>query len=188
MIELRPLEREDLETVRLWRNDVPETLRTPFDLNSVMQADYFDRVICNRESRTRYWGLWGDGIPREVDTERRIPMGFAGYGGIENIAWENRSGEISLLIGPDYRRQGMGSEAAELILEMAFARLNLYVVHGECYHSSPAVRFWERIVEKHNGFSVDLPDRKYYAGRYWDSLYFSIKRPSIEDVGILGVE
>ncbi len=99
-MELRPLTEENMEQVRIWRHEVPETLRTSYMLTKEMQQDYYRNVICNRNSTTRYWGLYGD--CGDLQPEKECPH-FFGYGGIENISWENRNGEMSLLIAPQWR-------------------------------------------------------------------------------------
>lgn len=182
---LRPLSLSDMEAIRQWRNEVPETLRTPFELTAEQQEDWYRNVICDRRSTTRYWGIWNvvdlTGQKREFKEPSyylfkqgaEADWRLIGYGGIENIQWENRLGEISLLIAPEQRGNGLGAAAVEEILRRAFGRLNLYGVWGECYTCSSAVRFWERQVKKWGGSSVVLPGhRKYWQGNYWPSLYF----------------
>ena len=189
-MELRSLSAEDMEQVRIWRLGCPESLRTPYMLTREMQADYYRDVICNRESTTRYWGLWVGGTKREqhggeffagdylpaCTTEHPCDI-LIGYGGIENISWENGSGEISLLIGPDYRGKGYGKEAVGLFLDQAFNMWNLHTVHGECYECANW-GFWARMCDRYGyageEWSVRLPDTKRYAGRWWDSYYFTL--------------
>jgi RimJ/RimL family protein N-acetyltransferase len=189
-MKLKPLSLENMETVREWRLDAPETLRTPYDLTREMQEDYYRDEICNRDSRTRYWGLWGDidkvDVTTITDTEPTYAMVtgkdvFIGYGGIENIEWENSRGEISLLIGPDYRKQGYGTKAVEAILFKAFHFLGLRNVHGECYKSTPAIGFWEMLVARYNGISMYFPETKFYDGVYFDSCLFNFNRNAWED-------
>ena len=204
-MKLKVLSSEDMETVREWRSEVPETLRTPYELTYEMQQDYYQNVISNRESKTRYWGIW-----EQVNTERhakcprcgnpitwhsdaggsflrcpccshKFPMPgeqtlyntFIGYGGIENIEWENGRGEISLLIGPDYRRKGYGAQAVEAILDKAFNYLRLPNVHGECYYISPAVPFWKNLVKQYGGYGIDFPGTKLYGGTIYASYLFN---------------
>ncbi len=159
---LAPLSIDDMETIRRWRNAVPETLRTPYMLTREMQDDYYRTVICDRRGTTRYWGLIRDNV-------------FLGYGGIENIHSENRNGEMSLLIAPDERGKGYGAEAVELILEQAFYRLNLEHIYGECYMCGPYL-FWEKMVAKYAGDETVLPRRKYWDGMYYHSYYFTFYR------------
>ena len=174
---LKPLTEYNMEQVRLWRHQVPETLRTPYMLTEEMQQQYYRDVICNRNSTTRYWALWerivtqgwSDGgaykVKRSYDT-------FVGYGGIENISWANSIGEMSLLISPDHWWEGFGREAVGLFLEQAFMHMGLKYVYGECYECGP-YGFWKKMLEAYGGRYTWLWARKYYDGRYWDSYYFT---------------
>ena len=164
---LLPLDACDMEVVREWRNAMPETLRTPYLLTEEMQYNYYKDVICDRKGTTRYWALW------EMEADPEL---FVGYGGIENIQWENRLGEISVLIGPDLRGRGYGKAAVDEFLRRAFDELNLHAVWGECYLCSPAVGFWRNMVAYHGGIALELPYRKYWDGKYWGSLYFCFVR------------
>ena len=183
MIELRPLSEQDMETVRVWRHGSPETLRTPYMLTKEMQQQYYRDVICNRESHTRYWGLWWT-VPNITHYEYGKPVygnptwEFCGYGGLENISWENGNAEISLLIGPEYRKKGYGREAVKLFLQQAFDVMGLYSVHGECYECGPW-EFWDRLIP---GSARWLPSRKFYDGSHWDSFYFTYHRRDYENL------
>lgn len=183
-MNLLPLTLENMETVRQWRHEIPETLRTPYMLTTEMQQDYYRGVICNRESRTRYWGLWvdefyiDDRYHQDEGEAERMQDTFIGYGGIENIGWENGCGEISLLIGPEYQGKGYGREAVRLFLEQAFNVMRLHTIHGEVYYSSPAVEFWRKMEPNH---ITVLPRRKYYNGQYHHSMYFSFYKPGTEN-------
>jgi RimJ/RimL family protein N-acetyltransferase len=162
-MNLRALELDDMEPIRQWRNQCLDTLRTPFPLTKEQQEDWYRNEICNRQSRSRFWGI--------VENNSLI-----GYGGIENIQWENSIGEISLLINPKYHGQGYGKQAAIEIISQAFGRLNLKTVYGEVYASNPAVKFWEHITELYNGYTTILPNRKYVYGGYHNSVYFSVSQ------------
>ena len=99
-------------------------------------------------------------------------------GGITNIEWENRLGEISLIIAPKYQGRNLGSESVDLLIKEAFERMNLKTVFGECYKCNPATGFWNLVIAKYNAYSTVLPNTKYFDGRYHDSLYFSITNPN----------
>jgi RimJ/RimL family protein N-acetyltransferase len=163
-ITLRPLSLEDMEVIRNWRHQVMETLRTPYMLTAEQQADYYIHTICDRRGTTRYWGFWADKVE---------PMVLVGMGGIENIQWENRTGEISVLISSQERGKGYGRAAVDAILDQAFNHLNLETVYGECYKCSAAVPFWEKLVDERSGYLTLLPMRKYWNGAYWDAIYFT---------------
>lgn len=159
---LRPLEIADMEQIRIWRNDCLEGLRTPFALTKEQQEEWYRLEICNRNSRSRFWAI--------EDKYKQL----IGYGGIENIQWENAIGEISLLVSPKLQGKGHGTQAAKAIINKAFKELNLHTVYAECYTSNKAVAFWQKIFEK--GYKTALPNRKYWNGKYYDSIYFSMDR------------
>lgn len=165
IVEFEVIEIADLPVIVRERNKVPETLRTPYFMNTKMQEDYFNQVLSNRASNTRYFKFVVEGR-------------FVGYGGIENIQWENATGELSLLIFEHSRGKGYGKECVKKILQYAFKNLNLMTVWGECYYCGN-VDFWKNIFEDEDfGYVVKqttLNKRKYRDGKYWDSLYFSIE-------------
>jgi RimJ/RimL family protein N-acetyltransferase len=181
-MKLEALTLADMEQIRGWRENFAETLRTPYKLTKEMQEDYYLNTICNRNSTTRYWALV-DYSPADVCRETAIfsKRYLLGYGGIEHISWENSNGEMSLLIDPARQGQGLGEQAVALFLEQAFHHLNLHTVYGECYQSGPW-RFWERMVDKYEGYNTFLPLRKYHAGEYWASYYFTFTREMYDEL------
>jgi len=174
---IRPLELNDMWHIRIWRNQCLPYLRTSFALTQEMQEDWYKNEICNRNSRSRFWAIE---VPGEVEhtpieSIQRKPR-LVGYGGIENIQWENSIGEISLLINPAEHHKGYGHAAAMDILSQAFNVLNLETVYGEVYANNPAHRFWDLLTKQYRGSSYRLPKRKYWNGVYHDATYFSLPR------------
>ena len=143
---------------REWRNEIRETLRTPFFLTEKMQEDFYYSLT--RNSNNRYWMLseYGVGV---------------GMGGLVGIEWENSLAEISLILDPEHRRKGLGGKAVAVILYEGFNNMNLSNIYGECYLSNPNIEFWRAMIEKRGAREAILPNRKYWNGRYWDSLYFN---------------
>ncbi len=162
-MKLRELLKEDCEILRLWRNESLSSLRTPYLITEGMQDDFYKNIISNRDSKIRYWGV--------CDNNELVAVV-----GLVPIQWENSIGEISLIVDPKKRGQGIGENAVDLLLNEAFNRLNLKTVFGECYMCTSAIDFWEKIIEKYEGYKVGLPNRKFWDGVYWGSLYFSIDR------------
>ena len=76
-MQLRGPTKKLLEIVRWWRNSDISGLRTPFMLTKEMQESFYEGVLCDRDSRHRYWGFYqGDS--------------YVAFGGVTNISWENR--------------------------------------------------------------------------------------------------
>ncbi|MDD5220903.1 MAG: GNAT family N-acetyltransferase, partial [Candidatus Bipolaricaulis sp.] len=154
-MKLKELSLQDCEQARIWRNECLESLRTPFPLTKEMQEQFYKDVVCNRGSHARYWGIWetekatlkipleGGYLGTPVDSSTLLPESydahiFIGMVGLENIEWENRRAEISIIINPEYKGKGYGTEAVGLLLEQGFMYLNLENIWGECYKSNKA--------------------------------------------------
>lgn len=164
---LKPLSLADLEQIRRWRNQLMPAWRTPYMLTEKMQEDFYTNVVNNRQSNMRLWGFWAEEKWAEI---------FIGDGGIENISLENRTGEISILIGPDYRGRGYGAEAIRLILKQGFDVLNLDVVWAECYLCNESIAFWKKMARQYQCEEYQLPYRKFWEGRYWPAMFFYFVR------------
>lgn len=189
-MKLTTLTREQCQQVRIWRNDEPQFLRTPYLLTKEMQDEFYDEVVCNRDSKHRYFGIMDDIKYSAVEAADNRKCGiypedglypeFIGMVGLTNIEWENGTAEISLIINPEYRRQGKGKEAVKLLLDEAFKQLRLYSVYGEVYKCGN-VDFWKHIIQEYGPTWVEhytwvqLADRKYYNGKHWDSIWFSFR-------------
>lgn len=162
-ITLRCPTLEDVEQVRLWRNDIPETLRTPYPLTKEMQEDFYRSVVCDRRANSRWWSVYG-------------PDGLTGFAGLANIEWENGLAEVSLILSPDICGKGYGGETFGLLLDEGFDNLGLSTIYGECYECNPALGFWLKMVERHGGYQTKLPRRKRWRGQLYDSVYFAFWR------------
>lgn len=146
-MRLKALTADQCEVVRQWRNapDVLPMLRTREPLTVEQQEAFYRDVICNPSSNHRYYTL--------VETEFKVlPIGrtgleivgrdvFVGMGGLTYLDRVPGEGEISLILGPDFRRSGLGTLAVSALLAEA-ARLGLTSVVGECYYANHARAFW----------------------------------------------
>lgn len=150
---------EDLEKVREWRYSQKEMLRTAFLLTKEMQEQFYYEIICNRQANARYWGIF-----EEYNN-------LIGMCGIENIQWENRLGEISLIMSPQHNENKMKNALFKLLNE-GFNNLNLDNIYTEVYYCSRLFNFWKELDSQ----MVTLPNRKYYEGKYYDSLYINFNK------------
>lgn len=175
-LKLKELTRRNVEQVRQWRNECLEALRTPFLLTEDMQQRFYDDIINNRNARARYWGVWITIEPPDEHPEFTPYDAFIGMIGLENIEWENRRAEISIILSPNFRGKGYGEQAIDLLLEQGFMYLNLENIWGEVYSCNEATAFWAKILKKYNGDCAILPRTKYWDGKYYDSAFFNIKK------------
>ncbi len=152
MITLRPITLDECQQVRIWRNapDVFPMLRTGYKTEE-QQAAFYRDVVCNPNSNHRYYALeavrlgyanWnGEFEPTRTPT-------FIGIGGLTYLDRVPGEAEISLVLGPDFRRSGLGTAAVDALLVEAFGRLGLSAVTGECYAANPAKGFWRTVVPR----------------------------------------
>ncbi len=132
-VTLRALTLEECQQVRVWRNapDVLPMLRTGAKTEAEQAAFYRD-VVSNPQSDHRYYAIDADGQ-------------FVGMGGLTYLSRVPGEAEISLILGPQARRRGVGNESV-LALVVEAKRLGLSRIVGECYRRSPALGFWEKFV------------------------------------------
>ncbi len=124
------LTREECQLVREWRNDpaVLPMLRT--GPKSVAEQDAFYRdVIRNPTADHWYFAIELDGV-------------FIGMGGLTYLSRQPGQAEISLILAPWSRSQGLGSEAVDALVAEAKNR-GLTTVIGECY-ATGNLPFWTR--------------------------------------------
>jgi len=166
-IELRAVERVDLERMRDWRN-LPE-LRRNFrefrELNMVNQEQWFTRISASPNDFMFV-------VERIAD---RKPIGVAG---LVYVHWVLRSADISLYLGDgETYIDGPGElaeDTARTLIRYGFGNLNLHKVWTELYS------FDERKIELFTrlGFHRDavLRDNAFEDGRYHDSYIYSLLR------------
>ena len=170
-VYFKALKKEDMAQIVEWRNSTVGVLRTPFLMTKDMQEEFYERTVCDRGADSRYFAIHFDGS-------------LVGMAGVNNISWENRNGEISLLVNPKLWGKGIGSMAVLEILRVGFNCMNLENIYGECYFSNRAgIKFWESQIERFHGYTAILPNRKFFGGEYYDSLYFSFNRKTIWEGG-----
>jgi RimJ/RimL family protein N-acetyltransferase len=104
-IRLRPLERSDLEPIRVWRNAQMPVLRQKRPLTAEDQERYWSSL--QQADESVLFGILRD--------QRLI-----GYCGFVHISWSDRRAEVSFLLDPMYAR-----EACPLYVKTLAATLRL---------------------------------------------------------------
>ena len=165
-MKLRAINKEEIEIVRKWRNEDLSYLRTPFVLTQEMQEEFYINTICNRLSDCRFWAV----------EEKNIFVAIVGF---VSIHFQNRNAEISMILDPFHRGKGIGDEAFFELLKKGFNEINLENIYGECYMCNPSIKFWKKMIDKYKGIKTELPERKYYDGKMYDSIFFNFKRGCI---------
>mgnify|MGYP003147193924 CR=1 FL=1 len=112
-VKLGNLTPEIVEHMRLERNEVRESLRTPYFLTEEMQQRFYKDVVSNRNANSRFYAL-------NNEDGKNI-----GMGGFTPISWENRTAEISIILRKSETENGYGKKGVKALLDEAFGNLNL---------------------------------------------------------------
>ena len=176
---LDTLREDDMERICAWRKQVRETLRTPFLQNLDQQIEFYNDIVCQRSATPKH--LYYAIRPVTSDTDTRYPGTLCAMGGLTNCDWINGVTEISLLVNPDRRGEGIGTASVNLLLEEAFDRLRMYRVMGEVYQTrSENVTWWLNRLDDRKRHSPE-EGTKFYNGRHYDSVRFWWLEPEWRD-------
>lgn len=157
---LLPPSLDDWERVRQWRMTCPESLRTPYPLTMQQQHEHYRDVVCDRNSPDKWW-----------------MYGLSCAVGLQGISPTNRRAEVSLIVDPKHRGEGIGSDAFRALLRHAWNVLNLHTVWGECYYCSRSLDFWQGLVRELGGQGSRIPHTKWWDGKWQDSWLFTVVSP-----------
>jgi RimJ/RimL family protein N-acetyltransferase len=161
MVRLRRLRREDLAHVRRWLEDA--------ELRGLIGAT---APIGEAEAEAWYEGVVGD--PSRVWYVVELPDGRAiGEAGLLRITPEWRTTDLSVILGERSEwRQGYGTEAARLLLELAFGTLGMHrVAVGVVGFHAAALAFWRGLGFREEGVQRD---GYFCEGRFHDFVMLSL--------------
>jgi hypothetical protein len=176
-MKFRELRFNDMGYILSIRAQNPDALRTPYLLTLEQQNDWYRNVVCNRSFNARYWAIedeisvasvgFGDG---RQETTRMI-----GYGGIQSIEWENKRGEMSLLLDP---RCSIAEkrEAALETLYHGFNCMNLDNIYTEDYECNNEFSIWYNFAYELGAYIIGLPNTKFLDGKYYNSMFANFEK------------
>ena len=100
---------------------------------------------------------------------------------LDILSFPHRQGEIGVYLRPDRWAEGLGTEAARLLLELAFSRLELHRVQATFDpRNLPGLRVAEHIKMRPEGI---LLDRYLIAGQWQDRAMYAITLPEWRGLG-----
>ena len=154
-IILKKVEKEDLETLRNWRNEpsLRKYFREHKDISKTDQENWYQNKVLNDPNQYNF-SIFAD--------DKLI-----GHCGLYYINWISRSAEFGIYLGDfNYRNGGYGSDALKTLIKYGFEDLNLNRIWCEVYKNNEALDIY-----KHLGFKYEgtLRSTYYNEGQYWDS-------------------
>ena len=172
-LRLRAIEKSDLPHFVRWLND-PEVI-------AGLTIDWPLSLWQEEE--------WFAGLARRPIHERPLMIEVAQNDGwqpignlsLHGIDWKIRQAEVGILIGEkSFWNRGYGGEALRLLIDHAFAELNLNRIFLRVYANNPrAIRAYEKIGFVHEG---RLRQAHYADHRYHDVLIMSVLRSEWKQV------
>ena len=126
---VRPVQPNDIEDIRIWRNAQMDVLRQSKPIAASEQEAYYAQHI---------WTTMSQAQPRNLLVGYVQQQRLIGYGGLVHIEWEHRRAEISFLLDPARTRQPAEYEAdllafLHLMKEVAFDVLGFNRLFTETY-------------------------------------------------------
>lgn len=164
-VSLRGLRRSDLDLYRSWLEnpDATHYMESGWRpmADAEMEAIYQSSVVANDSA-----------VFVMVDRASGEAVGICG---LYLIQWVCRRAEFRILIGNDQaRNRGLGSEAAKLVVDYGFNKLNLETISlGVNTENKRAIASYEKAGFRPEGVRRKLIFRN---GRYYDALMMSILR------------
>ena len=128
-LTLRAVQNEDIEKIRIWRNNQREVLRQNNLITENMQKEYYQNII---------WPQLDIQKPKEILLSILNGKNLIGYGGLVNIEWEYKRAEISFLLDNNLVDNikiycKTFEDFLEKIKEIAFEDLKLNRLYTETY-------------------------------------------------------
>lgn len=122
-----------------------------------------------------YERIGGNNADIVLAVMRKEDGAFVGTAGLYAIAWQARNAEFRIFLGDRSAwNGGLGTEAAALLVQYAFDRLNLNKVWlGVNEANKGAIKSYEKAGFVHEG---KLRQEVYRNGRYYDALRMSLLR------------
>jgi RimJ/RimL family protein N-acetyltransferase len=151
--------------IRKWRNmpEIYEWCRQDNLISDAEQGRWFDNQ--NQDKSIRMYSVQAkskEGDPKLI-----------GVCGLTDIDLVNRRAEFSLYIAPFLHGIGLGETALKLLLGRGFDDLGLNVIWGETFRGNKALKMFERV-----GFKVEGWRRDFYfkQGAFLDAALVSMTR------------
>ena len=159
-----PLQKEDIFSIRIWRNDQMEYLRQSKPITEKDQIDYYENVIRKTFNEIK---------PDQILFSFLLNEKCIGYGGLVHIDWNSRNAEISFLTETNRAKNDIQYSEdfynfLKLIFIIAFEEIQFNRLETENYEvDSLSIKILENLDFK---LHQRLRNHVLINGKYFDSL------------------
>jgi RimJ/RimL family protein N-acetyltransferase len=164
-VYLCPIEREDLEPLRSWRNQhkFRKYFREYREIGKDMQIKWYETKVINDPSTIMF-------SVRMKESDELL-----GCCGLCYINWVHRNADLSLYIGwknAYIDNEGYAEEACRLLFDYGFGELGLMKIWTEIYEfDAPKYELYSSIGMNQDGL---LRNQYFYDGKWWNSRIISM--------------
>lgn len=157
-VSFRPIESSDIEQMREWRNDkrVWQWCRQNDLISNGMQERWYIRQ--DQDPSIHMYAVIKDNE-------------MVGVTGLTSHDLGNRNAELSLYIGPEHQKGGIGEATFRTLIDHGFKNLNLHVIWCECFTGNPVISLVQKVGFVYGGIRRDF---YYKDGEYLDAEIFTI--------------
>lgn len=159
---LRPVQLSDAERFVKWFND-PK-------VNKFMNYRNFTLAFEKQYIINRLKNKAKDNFHFCIDTKEGVHIGSCS---LESISKIHNRATFGIIIGDkNFWDQGLGSEAAKLIIDYGFRKLKLHRIDLDVYAYNPrAIKVYKRLGFKKEG---EKREHAFWQGKYYNALMMSI--------------
>ena len=161
-VTLRALEKEDLPSLKEWRNSlhVRKSTREYKLLNMINQKNWFESIHQSNPPKDIMFGI----------LNRRKKL--IGVTGLTYIDWKNRNSEISIYLSTiNWQTKPEAKEVINLVMEYGFEELNLNRLYVEIFSlMKENIKLFTKMKFIKEG---QLREKVWRQNKWWDTLIFS---------------
>jgi RimJ/RimL family protein N-acetyltransferase len=171
------LTRDISDWQRSWRNhpEIRRWTRQNGLLSEVDQKRWLEKI--ENDPSIQMFGILAQSGERDRDGLRTQGDKNIGTCGLTSINREHGTAEFSLLIGPQFQKQGFGKKALIKLFGYGFRHLRLNCIWGETFENNPAMKMFKQLGMIEEG---KCRQRYFKNGFYVDSSQISILRSEAE--------
>jgi RimJ/RimL family protein N-acetyltransferase len=161
-VTLRALEKEDLPSLKIWRNSlhVRKSTREYKLLNMINQKNWFESIHQSTPPKDIMFGI--------LNKRKKL----VGVTGLTYIDWKNRNSEISVYFSTkNWQAKPEAKEVINLVMEYGFEELNLNRLYVEIFSlMKENIELFTKMKFIKEG---QLREKIWRQNKWWDTLIFS---------------
>ena len=161
-VTLRALEKEDLPSLKEWRNSlhVRKSTREYKLLNMINQKNWFESIHQSNPPKDIMFGI--------LNKRKKL----IGVTGLTYIDWKNRNSEISIYFSTkNWQVKSESKEVINLLMEYGFEELNLNRLYVEIFAlMKENIKLFTKMKFIKEG---QLREKIWRENKWWDTLIFS---------------